>query len=320
MRTGWWTDILRKGMGKRMISKKEYLKAVRKRPLCLFLPMFQSNLLRWIPDERYLKMEYRVIMGKKLHLDPPITFNEKIQWLKLHDRKQIYRELADKYKNRKFVEEYIGKGYLIPLLGVWDRAQDIDFDILPEQFVLKSTHGYGGMILCYEKQKLNTRLVRKKLNQVLVTDFYPRGREWSYGGASPKIIAEKLIDDGGGERPADYKFFCMNGEVRCVCLSRSLGDKKGCVSFFRPDGERMPFKRVDYPDYPGKNPLPGSFQEMKEAAQTLAKASQAAFIRVDFYEMRGKVYFSEFTFYPCGGTAFLDPPEYDEALGDLLKI
>lgn len=303
-----------------MISKKDYIQAVRKRPLCLFLPLFETNLLKWIPDERYLKMEYRVITGKKLNLHPPVTFNEKIQWLKLHDRNPLYRDLTDKYRNRKFVEKYIGEKYLVPLLGVWDRAEEIDFDSLPNRFALKCTHGYGGIVLCRDKKSLDVKKAREKLNRALDTDFYPRGREWAYGNAAPKIIAERFIDDGGGARPADYKFLCMNGKVRCVCISRSLGDEEGCVSFFDPKGERLPFKRVDYPDYPKDQPLPASFQEMKEAAEILAKASQGPFIRVDFYEMQTNIYFSEFTFYPCGGTMFLDPPEYDKVLGEQLEI
>lgn len=303
------------------MHNKQFWNAVRKRPICILIPLFETNLLRWMPDEIYLKLEYRVLTGKKLHLNPPVTFNEKIQWLKLHDRKPIYRKLADKYQNRKFVKENIGEEYLVPLLGVWENAEEIDFETLPHRFVLKCTQGYGGMVICHDKSKLDIEQVKKSLNRTLATDFYPRGREWAYGRTEPKIIAEKMIDDGGGTRPADYKFMCMNGKVRCVCVSRSLGDeKKGCVSFFQPDGRRAPFKRVDYPEYPVENPMPACFEEMKEAAEKLAQSSGAPFIRVDFYEMNEKAYFSEFTFYPCGGTMFLDPPEYDEILGKYLDI
>lgn len=303
------------------MQKKQFWCAVLKRPFCLLIPLFQTNILRWMPDELYLRFEYWIIMGKKLHLNTPVAFNEKIQWIKLHDRKPLYQKLADKHQNRDFIKKNIGEQYLIPLLGVWENADDIDFATLPERFALKCTHGYGGIVLCHDKKTLDVEQVKKSLNRTLAKDFYPRGREWAYKGAKPQIIAEELIDDGGGTRPADYKFFCMNGKVGCVCVSRSLGmEEPGYVSFFRPNGEREAFKRVDYPDYSSENPIPECFEEMKDAATKLAKASGALFIRVDFYEMNSKVFFSEFTFYPCGGTMFLDPPEYDKTLGNLLNI
>lgn len=286
-----------------------------------FLPLFEGNALRWIPDRQYLRLEYWVITGKRLHLLRPKTFNEKIQWLKLHDRKPIYRALADKYENRALVKPLLGEEHMVPLLGVWDCPDAIDWDMLPESFVLKCTKGYGGYVLCPGKSSLDRAAATATLSRTWNTDFYPRGREWAYGGPKGKIIAEELIDDGGGSRPADYKFFVMNGTVKCVAVSRSLGNRaEGCISFFGPDGTRAPFKRVDYPDYPGDDPMPACFEEMKTSAERIAQSADAVFLRVDFYVRNGTYYFSECTFYPCGGTMFLDPPEYDRKLGDLLDL
>lgn len=304
-----------------MLDIKTFMRAVAERPSWIFLPLFESGLLAWMPDQMYLKWEYHALTGKRLRLNPPQTFNEKIAWIKLHDRKPVYQKLADKYAVRPFIKEHLGEEWLVPLIGVWDNSEDIDYAMLPERFVLKCSHGYGSTVLCKNKADLDLAAVLKKFEKSMKTNYFTRSREWAYKGARPKIIAEALVDDHGGERPADYKFMCFNGRVRYVCISRGLGDfSKGSVSFFDADGNRMPFKRLDYPDYPGDFVLPKHFEQMKLAAEKLAENIRGPFVRVDFYEMAGHVYFSEFTFYPCGGTIFFDLPEYDEILGRELLL
>ncbi len=304
-----------------MLNASKFWSAVRERPAWLLLPLFESGALRWLPGEQYLKLQYWAFTGQWLHLNPPMSFNEKISWLKLHDHRDIYRTLADKYDARDFVRHHLGDSWLVPLLGVWPDADQVDFDVLPGSFVLKCTHGYGGTVLCRNKSSLDIPAVRAQLKKVLKTDFYSRGREWAYYRPHPRVIAEALVDDGGGLRPADYKFMCFNGRVRFLCLSRALGDfDRGSVSFFYPDGTPAPFKRADYPRCPPSQPLPRQLEQMKAAAEQLAGAMDVPFVRVDFYEADGHVYFSEFTFYPCGGSIFFDPPEYNQALGNLLVL
>lgn len=304
-----------------MLEKKEFWRAVRKRPAWLLLPFFESGLLNSVRDDRYLKLQYWAYTGKKLHLNPPVTFNEKIAWLKMHDRRDIYRILADKYAVRQFVEKYLDETWLVPLLGVWDSVEAINLDDLPDAFVMKCTHGYGGTVLCRDKRTLDFEKTKMDLKKVMNTDFYGRSREWAYYQPKPKVIAEALIDDGGGSRPADYKFMCFNGKIEFICISRGLGDfSRGAVSFYYPDGSPAPFKRKDYPNYPEEQGMPQYFETMKRAAELLAEAADVPFVRIDFYEAKGKVYFSEFTFYPCGGTMFLDPPQYDGMLGNLLQL
>lgn len=304
-----------------MLEKKKFWEAVRGRPEWLLLPLFESGFLNWMDDKTYLKIQYWAYTGKKLNLKNPGTFNEKISWLKLYDRRKIYRLLADKYFARRFVEKVLGSSWLVPVYGVWKSVKDIDFENLPNQFVLKCSHGYGGTVICKDKEKLDIKNAKKILTKTIRTDFYGRSREWTYYHPHPRILAEKLVDDKGGERPADYKFMCFNGEVRYVCISRSLRDfDKGCLSFYQADGKKAPFKRVDYLECPSGQKLPQCFDEMKRAAERLAKKINLPFVRTDFYEEEGKVYFSEFTFYPCGGTMVLNHEKYDRMLGDMINL
>lgn len=303
-----------------MVDPKTFTKAVLERPALLLLPALEGGLFDWMGDESYLRFAYHVITGGTLRLDSPQTFNEKIAWLKLHDRQTLYLDLADKLRVRGYVSRWLGDEWLVPLLGTWSDARDIDFDVLPKSFVLKCTNGYGGTVIRREGADFDRDVARSVLAKTLATDFFGRAREWAYRDDDPRIIAEAYVDDGGA-RPADYKFMCFNGRVGLVCISRGLGDfETGSVSFFLPDGTRAPFKRKDYPDYPGDVILPKSYARMYDAAEKLVSRIGAPFVRVDFYETQGRPLFSEFTFYPCGGTIFFDPPEYDLAVGSLLEL
>lgn len=304
-----------------MLDGKTFFKAVRERPSWLLLPLLESGLLDFLDDEPYLKLSYWAMTGKALDLKNPRTFNEKIAWIKINDRKPLYRVMADKLLVRDFVAEHVGEEWLVPLVGSWDDPELISLEDLPDAFVLKCSAGYGSTFICRDRESFDFAAAKAGLSKALATDYFSRGREWAYKRYEPRVIAEEFVDDAGGERPADYKFMCMNGRVKLVCVSRGLGNfEKGSVSFFFPDGSRAPFKRLDYPDYPGEDPLPPSCADMIEAAEKLASAADAPFVRVDFYDVGGRPYFSEFTFYPCGGTMFLDPPEYDGVLGAMLDL
>lgn len=190
-------------------------------------------MFKWIPDDTYLRLAYRIRMGKKLNLDHPRTFNEKLQWLKLYDRKPEYTTMVDKYEAKQWVASRIGEEYIIPTLGIWDHFDEIDFDALPNQFVLKCTHDSGGLVICRNKATLDKEKAKKKLDHCLRNNYFWGMREWPYKNVKPRIIAEKYMEDSAGRAEllddkstynglTDYKFFCINGKPRFVYVSRGF--------------------------------------------------------------------------------------------------
>jgi len=290
-------------------------------PLIILESLGHRGFFNWMDDETYLKMIYRARMHKKLDLNNPQTFNEKLQWLKLHDRKPEYTQLVDKYKVRKYIADTIGEQYLIPLLGVWDKFDDIDFNKLPNQFVLKCTHDSGGLVICRDKSKLDIVKARKKLNTCLNQNYYWGGREWPYKNVKPRIIAEKYMVDKSGAELKDYKFFCFNEETFFLYVSQGLENHDtASISFYDLNGKPMPFKRTDYRSLAGSIKMPVNFEKMKVLANEYASTIGSPFLRVDMYEINEMIYFSEFTFTPCAGMLPFEPPEYDKILGEKLEI
>ena len=269
-------------------------------------------------DEDYIKKIFERNFGYEPDLDHPKTFNEKLQWLKLHDRRPEYTVMADKYLVRQYISEKLGEEYLIPLLGVWDDPDDIDFDALPDRFVLKCNHNSGlGMCICNDKSTLDIPAVRKGLRRGLRQDYYLTGREWVYKNIPRKIIAEAYMEDDSGEL-RDYKFMCFNGKAKCsfVCSERfsSTGLK---VTFFDRDWNVMPFER-HYPKSEVSIPRPQNYEKMIELAEKLAEG--IPFVRIDFYEVNGQIYFGEITFYPGSGFEEFTPEEWDKTLGDWIRL
>lgn len=272
-----------------------------------------------LDDANYLKRAFKCYMGKELNLDFPKTFNEKLQWLKLHDRKPEYTMMVDKYAVRKYIADTIGEEYLIPLLGVWDNLDDIDFDNLPNQFVLKCNHNSGlGMCICKDKSKLDIEKVKAELRKGLQQDYYLMSREWPYKNVSRKIVCEKYMEDRQAHELIDYKFMCFNGAVKCSFTCSERFTESGLkVTFFDKDWNVMPFER----HYPvSKNPpkKPINYDKMIQFSEQLSKG--IPFVRVDFYEINGQLYFGELTFYPGGGFEEFTPEEWDYKLGDFLKL
>ena len=262
-----------------------------------------------MPDEEYLRRKFKACMGKELNLENPKTFNEKLQWLKLYDRRPEYTMMADKVAVREYVAKTIGEQHLIPCLGIWGNPEDINFDALPNQFVLKCNHNSGlGMCICKDKSKLDVVKVKKELKKGLAQDYYLSGREWPYKNVPPRIIAEAYMADSQG-RLDDYKLMCFNGQVKCSFVCSDRFSEKGLhVTFFDTDWNVMPFER-SYPAVKEGLPKPTQYEKMVELAQTLSKG--IPFVRVDFYEVDGKIYFGEMTFYPgCGFEAF-QPEQWD---------
>ena len=277
-----------------------------------------QSVLNLLPDEAYLKLKYRIRMGKKLNLENPVTYSEKLQWLKLHNRKPEYTTMVDKAAVKEYIAEKIGPEYIIPTLGVWDRFEDIDFDTLPEQFVLKCTHDSGGLVICRDKAKLDREEAKKKIEKSLKNNYYYHGREWPYKNVKPRILAEAYMADEKG-RLVDYKFFCFNGQVDSVmvCLDRETGSPK--FYFFDRNWQlkRYNVRGKEAPE--GFTlPKPDKMDAMFDLAAELSQG--IPFVRVDLYNRDGRIYFGEMTFYPQNG---FDPnllPETDAEWGQKLIL
>lgn len=282
-----------------------------------------------LPDKLYLTVLYRLTMGKKLDLKNPRTFNEKLQWLKLYYRKPEFTNMVDKFAVKKYVENRIGKEYVIPTLGIWNSSDDIDWDCLPNQFVLKTTHGSGGhsVSICKDKEKFDIEAAKTKMEWSLkCSDTYIHYKEWPYKNVKKRIIAEEFINpakyaplgDAVDFDLKDYKFFCFNGKVRCfkVDFGRFTNHH---ANYYSPLGEILPFgETCCTPDFLHKEILPENLSKMIELAEKLSFG--LPFIRVDLYNIYGKIYFGELTFFPAGGVGAFTDQEWDRKLGDWLEL
>ena len=285
-----------------------------------------DNFLWWkilskiLPDKSYLSLKYRLVFHKKLDWKSPKTFSEKIQWLKIYGREEIHRIMSDKYLVKQYISEKIGQEYVIPLLGVWNSEKDIDFESLPQKFVLKCNHNSGtGMVICKNKNLLNLDDVKKGLKKGLKEDYFPISREYAYKNIPRKIIAEEYMEDGKTHELRDYKFFCFDGEPKALFIAsgRSKGEHAVTFDFFDMDFNHLPFTN-GHPnsDTPIEKPI--CFEEMKKLATILSEG--IPHVRVDFYEVNGKVYFGEFTFSHWGGLMPFEPDEWDTIFGNWIKL
>jgi glycosyltransferase len=267
-------------------------------------------------DEMYLRIVYYLETKKKLNLNPPVSFNEKMQWLKLHCKDETYTDLVDKATVKEYISQCIGDKYLIPTLGVYNTVEDIDFELLPIQFVLKCTHDSGGLVICKNKQTLNIAAVRKKMKKSLKTNFYMRGREYPYKNVQPRIIAEKYMDDNSGTGLIDYKIYCFGGIPQFLLV---VSNRAICAYFdyYDLDFNHLPFMWGGV-NSPYKIQRPEKLDEMLFLAQKIAKDSIQ--MRVDFYEVQGNVYFGEITFFDGAGFTPFEPMEWDEKIGKLLSL
>lgn len=288
----------------------------------IFHGLGRRELLCWMSDKMYLSIGYRLKFGKKLDLKNPKTFNEKLQWLKLYDRKKVYSDFADKYKVKKYIADLLGSEYVIPTLGVWKNANDIDFDLLPNQFVLKCNHDSGSVIICRNKKELNIEEAKKSLNKSLKHTGYWYGREWPYKNIEPVIIAEEYMEDNSkNDGLTDYKFFCFHSEPKMVYISVGLENHATArISFYDLEGNEMPFHRSDYKQIETNLKIPDNYHEMVRIVKKIAKKIDNPFIRIDLYSISGRIYFSEITFYPCNGMLPFTPSEWDEKIGDWIRL
>jgi len=269
-----------------------------KHPNLILLYLDSKNILR-INDKKYIELLYQKKLKRKINLDNPRTFNEKIQWLKLNDRNPEYTKMVDKYKVKEYVGNIIGNEYIIPTLGVWDKFEEIDFDRLPNQFVLKCTHDSGCIVICKNKEKLNIESAKKKLDRALKTNYYYAGREWPYKNVKPRIIAEQYMEEKGEDQIKDYKIFCFNGKAKIILVCSNRNGNFKNTDFYDCDWNLMPFTREKHINNQKGIAKPGNLVEMLSIAEKLS--NNIPFVRVDLYEINGKVYFGELTFYPSSG-------------------
>ncbi len=270
-----------------------------------------------LPASVHLKILFKKKISRKLDLNNPKSFNEKIQWLKLNDRNPRYTELVDKYDAKEYIKKIIGEEYVIPTLGVYDKFDDIDFSKLPNSFVIKCTHDSGGIFICKDKSSFDKKNAEKMINRRLRRNFYYFGREWPYKNIVPRIIVEKCMTDSENEDLVDYKVMCFNGEPKIIftCTDRFSDGLK--VTFFDLDWNKLPFER-HYPASKKKISKPKNYEKMLKLSKLLSK--NMPFVRMDWYEIKGKLYFGEFTFYPGSGLEEFTPEEWDYKLGDMLDL
>lgn len=284
-----------------------------------FVWLAEHGWFRGMDDEAYLKRFYRARMGKKLNLNPPETMNEKIQWLKLHDRNPEHVRLVDKFAVRAFVSETVGSQYLIELLGSWDNANEIDFSKLPQRFVLKCSHNSGGVLVCRDKTRFDVKAAKKSLNRQLKQNYYAQGREWLYRDVPPRVLCEAFIGDADGTLPDDYKFFCFDGVARAVCVCTNRSEKHADYLFFDRDFNRFPVNEAtaNLPEDVAP-PKPARFEEMRALAQKLSGGIKH--VRVDLYDTKEGIRFGEMTFFDQSGFADDYVGDGDRIMGEFLKL
>ena len=305
-------------------------------PKKALLSLCEHGLCPFVSDKAFIKMRFKDVFGYNLNLDNPKTFSEKLQWLKLYDRNPYYSKLVDKYEVKKIVAGIIGNEYIIPTLGIWNSFDEIDIDSLPNQFVLKCTHDSGSIVICKDKSSFDVKAAKKKINKGLKTDYYLHSREWPYKNVKPRIIAEKYMANNmnhqrdkcsrrsinAGERTHesinDYKLMCFNGKMKCSFVCTNRFSKKGLnVTFFDRQWERLPFERK-YPSDQNQIKKPSRYNEMISLAERLS--GSIPFVRIDFYEIQGNLYFGEMTFFPGSGYEIFDPFKWDYELGNWLVL
>lgn len=289
-----------------------------KKPGDLFVSLGHRGWWHWMDDETYLKLAFRSKMGKKLRLDDPQTYSEKLQWIKLYDRRPEYTAMVDKFEAKKIAAELIGDEYIIPTLGVWDRFEDIDFDKLPDKFVLKCTHDSGGLVIVKDRSRFDREAARKVITRCLGHNFFWGQREWPYKDIRPRVIAEEYMEDSETKELRDYKFFTFDGEVKALFIATERGAKEETkFDFFDADFNHLPFLN-GHPNADVTPRKPRHFELMKELASKLSAGLPQ--IRIDLYEADGKVYFGEFTFFHWSGFKPYVPEEWDYRFGGWIRL
>lgn len=294
-------------------------KQILKNPLLIIPSLGHRGFFNWMSDESYLRMIFRIKMGKSLNLSNPQSYNEKIQWLKLHDHRPEYTMMVDKYAVKGYVEGIIGKEHIIPTLGVWNSFEDIDFNSLPDQFVLKCTHDSGGLVIVTDKSQLDSAKARNRISHCLKHNYFWGLREWPYKDMKPRIIAEQFMVDESGTELKDYKFFCFDGKPKAMFIAsdRSNPMEETKFDFFDMDFNHLPFTN-GHPNATREIKKPEGFEEMKQIAARLSEG--IPHVRVDLYNINGQIYFGELTFSHWSGFKPFVPEEWDYTFGSWINL
>lgn len=273
---------------------------------------------QWMPDRPYLRLLFRVKTGHWPRLNNPQTFSEKLQWLKLHDRRPIYTTMVDKLRVKEYVANAIGAEYVIPTIASWSTVEEIDWESLPQRFVLKCTHDSGGLVICTDKDRLDKKAASEKLRQCLQNDFYKAAREWPYRDVERRIIAEEYVESPDGDLK-DYKFFCFDGEVKAlfVATDRNTPGEETKFDFFDAEFNHLPFTN-GHPNAAQMPSKPQNFEEMKQLASRLSKGIPE--VRIDLYEVGDRVLFGEMTFFHHSGLEPFTPEEWDYTFGSWVNL
>ncbi|WP_419893008.1 ATP-grasp fold amidoligase family protein [Oceanobacillus kimchii] len=298
---------------------KSRIRNVLHNPLILIDFVASKQLLNWLPDKPFLKLLFYSKRKERLNLKNPISFNHKIQWLKLYDRNKDYIKMVDKLEVRKYITKKIGSEHLIPLIGVYKNFNCINFDSLPQQFVLKCTHDSGGLVICKNKENFDKKIAKKKIKKSLKRNFYFTSREWPYKYVEPKIICEEFIEQENGAELRDYRFFCFNGEPKFITVDFSITDKKNTRRNLYDLDWNLMNEEISYPkelDY--KVEKPDKLQEMIDLSKKLS--SGIPHLRVDFYYINNNIIFGELTFFHQSGMGEIKPSDFNEIMGDWIKL
>lgn len=273
--------------------------------------------LKFLPDKMYMQIYYFAYFKKFINFKNPKTYNEKLNWLKLNDRKDIYTTMVDKYEAKKYVADIIGEEYIVPTIGIYDKFEDIDIEKLPDKFVIKCTHDSEGIVICKDKSKFDIEEAKKKITRALKYNFYYIGREWPYKNIKPRIMVEQYMEDNKMNELRDYKFFCFNGKPKAMFIASDRGIEQTKFDYYD-----LEFNHLDiiqhYPNSQKKIEKPINFNKMIELAERLSKG--LTHVRVDFYEANEKLYFGELTFYHFSGFQPFVPAKWDEIFGKWLDI
>lgn len=295
------------------------IKSILTNPYRIFVGLTHRGLFTRMDDERYLKLLYRGVVGRPLHLNPPVLYSEKIQWLKLHDKNPIYPVFCDKIAVRDFVKARAGESLLTELYGVWDSADQIDFSALPDRFVLKCTHDSGSAILCRDKADFDTKAACRMLDQNLRRDYSVAGREWPYHNVPRRIMAEQYLAKADGSRALEYKFFCFHGKAEFLLVRTNEREQDSDNFTFLRDFTRFQIYRYKFPG--SEHTLvqePSNYQEMIRIAERLSEGF--VHIRVDLYDTPQGIRFGEQTLYNASGLSKWMTLEGDRFLGDMLRL
>ena len=299
--------------GEKMKENENQFTAIRKKSMTGRLIRYGPG--RLIPDKMYIALDYRRVFGTWPDLKHPKTYSEKLQWLKLYDRQPIYKTLADKLLVRNYVAERLGEGYMFPLLGVYDRYEDIDFGALPDRFVLKPNHSSGDIFFCEDKKGINHKELRRAVRCWMRYDYYPEHREWQYKGIKRKILCEQYMTDRTYGLPLNYKFLCFNGEPFIFFISSATLAEKN-YSFFDMDLKRVP-AHEKYRIWESFE-KPEGFDELVRIVRELS--APFIYMRMDMYLIEGKPYVGEFTNHGASGLIKWEPEFYNLYLGSKLKL